>query len=95
MPEINKESSTPIEGHVTAILNEKFDGKLTFEGTVQIGGEFTGEFSQRYLSDKRRFFVQLQVEADSIIIVVVWEIFLHDAVIMHPPAVFVAPLRES
>ena len=37
MPEINKESSTPIEGHVTAILEgAKFDGKLTFEGTVQI-----------------------------------------------------------
>ena len=45
MPEINKGSSTPIEGHVTAILDRgaKFDGKLTFEGTVQIGGEFTGE----------------------------------------------------
>ena len=32
-------------GHVTAILDSgaSFEGKLTFEGTVQIGGEFKGE----------------------------------------------------
>ena len=34
-----------IQGHVTAILDQGtfFEGKLSFEGTVQIGGSFKGE----------------------------------------------------
>lgn len=93
MLEINKENNTLIEGHVTAILDKgaKFDGKLTFEGTVQIGGEFTGEiFTKDTLVINEGSFVQAQVEADSIIISgrVEGNIFARRRVIMHPPAVF-------
>jgi hypothetical protein len=38
-------NSGEIENPVTAILDKgaKFEGRLTFEGTVQIGGDFYGE----------------------------------------------------
>lgn len=93
MSEINEAPDTSAEGNVTAILDRgaKFDGKLTFEGTVQIGGEFTGEiFTKDTLVINEGSFVQAQVEADSIIISgrVEGNIFARRRVIMHPPAVF-------
>jgi cytoskeletal protein CcmA (bactofilin family) len=80
-------------GHVTAILDSgaAFEGKLTFEGTVQIGGEFKGEiFTKDTLVINKGSFVNAQIEADTIIISgrVEGNLFARHRVIMHPPAVF-------
>jgi len=80
-------------GHVTAILDSgaSFEGKLTFEGTVQIGGEFKGEiFTKDTLVINKGSFVNAQIEADTIIISgrVEGNIFARHRVIMHPPAIF-------
>jgi cytoskeletal protein CcmA (bactofilin family) len=80
-------------GHVTAILDRgaSFDGKLTFEGTVQIGGAFKGEiFTKDILIINQGAFVQAQIEADTVIISghVEGNLFARRRVIMHPPAVF-------
>jgi cytoskeletal protein CcmA (bactofilin family) len=64
--------------HITALLDHGafFEGKLTFEGTVRIGGHFKGEI-----------FTQ-----DTLVIILSGEltgnIFARKRVIMHPPAVF-------
>ncbi|MGZ5279681.1 MAG: bactofilin family protein [Pseudobdellovibrionaceae bacterium] len=80
-------------GHVTAILDQgaSFDGKLTFEGTVQLGGQFKGEiFTKDILIINQGARVEAQVEADTIIISghVEGNLFARRRVIMHPPAVF-------
>lgn len=80
-------------GHVTAILDQgaSFEGKLTFEGTVQIGGTFKGEvFTKDTLVINKGSYVHAQIEADTIIISgrVEGNIFARRRVIMHPPAVF-------
>ena len=79
--------------HLTAILDagSKFDGKLSFEGTVQIGGEFRGEiFTRDVLVVNRTARVQAEIEADTIIIngVVEGRLFAKSKVVMHPPAIF-------
>ena len=81
------------QGHVTAILDQgaSFDGKLTFEGTVQIGGEFKGEiFTKDVLIINQGAYVQAQIEADTVILSghVEGNLFARRRVIMHPPAVF-------
>lgn len=78
---------------VTAILDHgaKFEGKLAFEGTAQIGGEFEGEiFTQDTLIINEGAVVSAQIEAESIIIrgKVEGNLFARRRVIMHPPAVF-------
>ncbi|GIL17176.1 MAG: hypothetical protein BroJett040_09270 [Oligoflexia bacterium] len=87
----------PIEteslGHVTAILDSgaHFEGKLTFEGTVQIGGEFRGEiFTKDTIVINRGALVFAEIEAETIIISgrVEGNLFARRRVIMHPPAVF-------
>lgn len=80
-------------GHVTAILDQgaSFEGKLTFEGTVQIGGEFKGEiFTKDALIINQGALVEAQIEADTVIISgqVEGNLFARRRVIMHPPAVF-------
>ncbi len=82
-----------VEGHVTAILQQGsyFEGKLTFEGTVQIGGEFRGEiFTKDTLIVNKGSKVQAEIEAETIIISgnVEGNIFARKRVVMHPPAVF-------
>ena len=57
--------------HVTAILDAgaSFEGRLSFEGTVQIGGVFKGEiFTQDTIIINEGANVQAQIEADTIII---------------------------
>ncbi|MCE3009406.1 MAG: polymer-forming cytoskeletal protein [Pseudobdellovibrionaceae bacterium] len=86
---IDKESL----GQITAILDRgaSFEGKLTFEGTVQIGGDFKGEiFTKDTLVVNEGSFVSAQIEAESIIICgrVEGNLFARRRVIMHPPAVF-------
>lgn len=80
-------------GQVTAILDHgaAFEGKLTFEGTVQIGGEFKGEiFTQDRLIVNEGSTVYAQIEADTIIISghVEGNLFARKRIVMHPPAVF-------
>lgn len=82
-----------LSGHVTAILDQgtHFEGKLSFEGTVQIGGDFKGEiFTKDTIVINEGAVVTAQVEADTIIISgrVEGNLFARRRVIMHPPAVF-------
>jgi cytoskeletal protein CcmA (bactofilin family) len=79
--------------NVTAILDKgsAFEGRLTFEGTVQIGGEFKGEiFTKDTLVVNEGSVVSAQIEAETIIISgrVEGNLFARRRVIMHPPAVF-------
>jgi cytoskeletal protein CcmA (bactofilin family) len=80
-------------GHLTALLDygASFEGRLTFEGTVRIGGNFKGEiFTQDTLVVNPGARVEAQIEADVVIIsgTVVGNIFARRRIIMHPPAIF-------
>lgn len=91
-PEMTKPSSVE-PGRVTALLNQgaSFDGKLTFEGTVRIGGKFKGEiFTKDTLVIGPGAFVQAQIEAETVILSghVKGNIFARRRVLMHPPAIF-------
>lgn len=82
-----------IKGAVTAILDKgtSFEGKLTFEGTVQIGGNFKGEiFTNDTLIINEAAKVHAEIDAETIIITgrVEGNLFARKKVIMHPPAVF-------
>lgn len=81
------------KGQVTALLDQgaAFDGRLTFEGTVRIGGSFKGEiFTNDTLVVQAGAKVEAQIEADTVIIsgLVKGNIFARRRVVMHPPAVF-------
>jgi cytoskeletal protein CcmA (bactofilin family) len=80
-------------GQVTALLDRgcSFEGRLTFEGTVRIGGEFKGEiFTNDTLVINKGAEIEAQIEADSVIISgkVTGNIFARRRVVMHPPATF-------
>lgn len=80
-------------GQLTGLLDHgaSFEGKLTFEGTVRIGGHFKGEiFTQDTLVINPGARVEAQIEADVVIISghVSGNVFARRRVIMHPPAVF-------
>jgi len=82
-----------IPGQLTALLDygASFEGRLTFEGTVRIGGNFKGEiFTQDTLVINQGAHVEAQIEADVVIIsgTVVGNVFARQRIIMHPPAVF-------
>lgn len=82
-----------VEGQVTTILDQGafFEGRLTFEGTVRIGGHFRGEiFTHDTLVIDPTAHVEAQIEADVVIIsgTVRGNIFARCRVIMHPTAVF-------
>ncbi len=81
------------QGQVTALLDHgaAFEGRLTFEGTVRIGGAFRGEiFTNDTLVVNPGARVEAQIEADTVIIsgLVKGNIFARRKVIMHPPAIF-------
>ena len=80
-------------GQITALLDQgaSFEGRLTFEGTVRIGGEFKGEiFTNDTLVVDPSARVDAQIEAETVIIcgAVKGNIFARRKVIMHPPAIF-------
>lgn len=81
------------QGQITALLDvgSKFEGKLTFEGTVRIGGQFAGEiFTHDTLVIDAGAKVEAQIEADIVIIAGNFSgnIFARRRVLMHPPAIF-------
>ncbi len=87
------ELADTVPGQITALLDQgaSFDGRLTFEGTVRIGGDFKGEiFTSDTLVIDPGARVEAQIEADRVIISghVSGNIFARRRVIMHPPAVF-------
>lgn len=91
MEEISKESGET-GSRVTALLDQgaSFEGQLTFEGTVRIGGRFKGEiFTKDTLVIDPGADVEAQIEAETVIIsgVVKGNVFARRRVIMHPPAV--------
>ena len=80
-------------GQVTALLDHgvSFDGSLTFEGTVRIGGHFQGEiFTNDTLVINPGARVEAQIEAGVVVISgeVKGNIFARNRVIMYPPAIF-------
>lgn len=80
-------------GQVTALLDRGsvFEGRLTFEGTVRVGGRFEGEiFTNDTLVINPGAEVKAQIEADTVIIsgYVVGHIYARKKVVMHSPAVF-------
>lgn len=88
LPERSVES-----GQLTALLDQGafFEGRLTFEGTVRIGGQFKGEiFTKDTLVINPGAQVEAQIEADIVIISghLTGNVFARRRVIMHPPAVF-------
>jgi cytoskeletal protein CcmA (bactofilin family) len=96
---LETEDNKPIEGfensnsHVTAILDHgaRFEGKLSFEGTAQIGGEFKGEiFTKDTLVITKNAHIIAEIEAETVIISgkVEGNLFARRRVIMHPPATF-------
>lgn len=81
------------QDHITAIVDEGalFEGKLTFEGTVRIGGRFKGEiFTHDTLIISESAFVDAQIEAGSVFIYgkVQGHIRAQTRVVISPPAVF-------
>ncbi len=81
------------EGQLTALIEQgaSFDGRLTFEGVVRIGGQFRGEiFTNDTLVINSGAHVEAQIEAETVIIsgTMKGNIFARRRVIMHPPATF-------
>ena len=79
--------------HVTALLDQGsfFEGKLSFEGTVRIGGQFSGEiFTQDTLVINPGAKVEAQIETDVLILSgeLTGNVFARKRVVMHPPAIF-------
>jgi len=88
-----EESADVAPGQITALIDKgcTFDGRLSFEGTVRIGGAFKGEiFTNDTLVINPGARVDAQIEADTVIICgsVKGNIFARRKVIMHPPATF-------
>jgi len=92
--QFENQSLDPIKpGQITALLDHgcAFEGRLTFEGTVRVGGHFSGEiFTNDTLVINPGAKVDAQIEADTVIIsgAVKGNIFARRRVIMHPPAIF-------
>ena len=78
--------------HITALLDKgaTFEGNLTFEGTVRIGGKFRGEiFTKDTLVVDPGADIEAQIEANVVIVsgTVKGNIFAQEQVVMHPPAI--------
>lgn len=88
----NNKVSHQITGQVTALLDQgsSFEGNLTFEGTVRIGGRFKGEiFTKDTLVVDPTAEIEAQIEADVVIIsgMVKGNVVAKKRIIMHPPAI--------
>lgn len=79
-------------GSINAVLDQgaRFEGKLTFEGTVRIGGHFKGEiFTNDVLVISEGAQVSGQIEAGTVIIsgFVDGHVYAREKVVAYPPAV--------
>ena len=79
--------------NVTGLLSEgtRFEGNLSFEGCVRIGGEFIGEiFTKDTLIISPKAKVRAEIEARKVIISGFFNGNIHatEGVVMRPPAVF-------
>jgi cytoskeletal protein CcmA (bactofilin family) len=86
------ESSRQVGEQITALLDQgaSFEGLLTFEGTVRIGGRVKGEiFTQDTLVIDAGAVVEAQIEAGMVIIsgTVKGNVFARRGIVMHPPAI--------
>ncbi len=84
--------SNATKHQITALLDKGaiFEGNLTFEGTVRIGGKFRGEiFTKDTLVVDPGADIEAQIEANVVIIsgTVKGNVFAQEQVVMHPPAV--------
>lgn len=82
-------------GAINAVLDKgaEFEGKLTFEGTVRIGGKFHGEiFTNDVLVIGEGAEVNAEIDAAVVIIsgTVTGNIFARERVVAHPPAIIKA-----
>ena len=82
----------PETGTINAVLDKgaQFEGKLTFEGTVRIGGKFKGEiFTNDVLVISEGAEVHAEIDAAVVIIsgLFVGNISARERVVAHPPAV--------
>ena len=69
----------------------EFEGRLSFEGTLRIGGAFKGEiFTPDTLIINPGAMVEAKIEADTVIVsgAMTGHIFAKKRVVMHPPARF-------
>ena len=78
--------------HVTALIDKgaAFEGNLTFEGIVRIGGKFRGEiFTKDTLVIDPGADIEAQIEANVVIIsgTVKGNVFAQEQCVMHPPAI--------
>lgn len=78
-------------GIINAVLDQgaRFEGKLTFEGTVRIGGYFKGEiFTNDVLVVSEGAEVHGQIEAGTVIIsgYVEGHVYAREKVVAYPPA---------
>ncbi len=95
-----RKSLRPVDtGQVTALMDQgaSFEGRLTFEGTVRIGGTYRGEiFTNDTLIIDPGAHVESQIEAETVIIsgYVKGNIFARRKVVMHPPAIFVGTVTS-
>lgn len=85
-------SAEPETGTINAVLDKgaQFEGKLTFEGTVRIGGRFKGEiFTNDVLVISEGSEVNAQIDAGVVVVsgTVIGNIFAREKVVAHPPAV--------
>lgn len=88
-----KDNADIMSGEVTALLEQgtSFEGRLTFEGTVRIGGHFKGEiFTRDTLIINPGARVEAQIEADVVVVCghLQGNVFARRQVLMHPPATF-------
>ncbi len=79
-------------GTINAVIDKgaHFEGKLTFEGTVRIGGEFKGEiFTNDVLVISEGARVEAEIDAGVVIVsgTVVGNISAREKVVAHPPAI--------
>ena len=81
-----------MQHQITALIDKgaTFEGNLTFEGTVRIGGKFRGEiFTKDTLVVDPGADIEAQIEANMVIIsgTVKGNVFAQEQIIMHPPAI--------
>ena len=82
----------PETGTINAVIDKgaHFEGKLTFEGTVRIGGNFKGEiFTNDVLVISEGAYVEAEIDAGVVIVsgMVIGNISARERVVAHPPAV--------